>query len=93
MRVRNPRDHSRLLMKLGRILCFAVFAALLSFADEPKPDYMPKPLEFPPLNSARRIDGELVTLDFYHRKGQFRTASGELTRYLATSSHEISKLT
>jgi len=71
-------------MPMRRILCFSVIAmsALLALplfgADDSKPAYTLKPLEFPPLNSEKRVAGELVTLDFYHRKGQFRTATGEL---------------
>ena len=35
------------------------------------PWYQPKPLEFPPHHSDRRIGGELVSADFIHRSGQF----------------------
>jgi hypothetical protein len=37
-----------------------------------------KPLEFPPLDSAGRISGELVSAHFIHRTGQFRSANGDL---------------
>ncbi|MEO6751657.1 MAG: hypothetical protein ABIP85_07750, partial [Chthoniobacteraceae bacterium] len=36
--------------------------------------YAPKPLEFPPHHSDRRISGELVSADFVHRTGQFRAS-------------------
>jgi hypothetical protein len=49
------------------------------FANANLPWYQPKPLEFPPHHSDRRIGGELVSVDFIHRKGQFRaTKTGEL---------------
>jgi hypothetical protein len=52
------------------------------FANENLPWYQPKPLEFPPHHSDRRIGGELVTADFIHRTGQFRmTKTGELVDF------------
>ncbi len=49
------------------------------FANSELPWYQPKPLEFPPHHSDRRISGELVSADFIHRAGQFRTSrTGEL---------------
>jgi hypothetical protein len=52
------------------------------FANANLPWYQPKPHEFPPHHSDRRISGELVTLDFIHRIGQFRTSkSGELVDF------------
>ncbi len=49
------------------------------FANAGLPWYQPKPLEFPPHHSDRRINGELVSADFIHRTGQFRaSATGEL---------------
>ncbi len=35
------------------------------------------PLEFPKLEDARRVRGEIVCEDFVHRAGQFRTEQGE----------------
>ena len=35
-------------------------------------------LIFPKLEDAKRIHGELVSADFVHRSGQFRTEKGEL---------------
>jgi hypothetical protein len=35
-------------------------------------------LSFPKLTNAKRIQGELVSADFVHRSGQFRTNKGEL---------------
>lgn len=35
-------------------------------------------LNFPKLEDARRVRGELVSADFVHRSGQFRTEKGEL---------------
>jgi len=52
------------------------------FANAELPWYQPKPLEFPPHHSDRRISGELVSADFIHRTGQFRTSkSGELVDF------------
>ncbi|MDB6140757.1 MAG: hypothetical protein JWO94_3829 [Verrucomicrobiaceae bacterium] len=49
------------------------------FANPQLPWYQPKPLEFPPHHSDRRISGELVSADFIHRTGQFRASkNGEL---------------
>jgi hypothetical protein len=49
------------------------------FANADLPWYKPKPLEFPPHHSDRRISGELVSADYIHRTGQFRASkSGEL---------------
>jgi hypothetical protein len=49
------------------------------FANSNLPWYQPKALEFPPHHSDRRISGELVSADFIHRTGQFRTSkTGEL---------------
>jgi hypothetical protein len=49
------------------------------FANANLPWYQPKPLEFPPHHSDRRISGELVSADFIHRSGQFRASqTGEL---------------
>ena len=39
------------------------------------------PPVFPPLGSAQSVRGELVSADFIHRSGQFRTASGELMSF------------
>lgn len=36
---------------------------------------------FPPLGSAKSIQGELTSADFIHRTGQFRDADGKLTRF------------
>lgn len=52
------------------------------FANANLPWYLPKPLEFPPHHSDRRISGELVSADFIHRSGQFRTSkTGELVDF------------
>ncbi len=49
------------------------------FANANLPWYAPKPLEFPPHHSDRRISGEFVSADFIHRTGQFRASkTGEL---------------
>jgi len=49
------------------------------FANSQLPWYAPKAGEFPPHHSDHRVGGELVTADFIHRKGQFRTTkTGEL---------------
>ncbi|HZK82172.1 MAG TPA: hypothetical protein VFC46_13915 [Humisphaera sp.] len=49
------------------------------FANADLPWYELKPGEFPPHHSDRRIGGELVSADFIHRRGQFRTTkTGEL---------------
>lgn len=47
--------------------------------------YQLKPGEFPPLNSERRVSGELVEADFIHRAGEFRMeGSGELVGFALT---------
>lgn len=52
------------------------------FANAHLPWYQPKPLEFPPHHSDRRISGELVSADFVHRTGQFRVSqTGELVDF------------
>ena len=52
------------------------------FANANLPWYQPKPLEFPPHHSDRRISGELVSADFIHRTGQFRMSkTGELVEF------------
>jgi len=52
------------------------------FANANLPWYAPKPLEFPPHHSDRRISGELVSADFVHRTGQFRMSkTGELVDF------------
>jgi hypothetical protein len=52
------------------------------FANASLPWYQPKPGEFPPHHSDRRISGELVAADFIHRTGQFRTSkTGELVEF------------
>ena len=52
------------------------------FANSHLPWYQPKPLEFPPHHSDRRIGGELVSADFVHRTGQFRVSkTGELADF------------
>ena len=52
------------------------------FANANLPWYTPKPLEFPPHHSDRRISGELVQADFIHRTGQFRMSkTGELRSF------------
>ncbi|MGB8167215.1 MAG: hypothetical protein WCF18_06960, partial [Chthoniobacteraceae bacterium] len=52
------------------------------FANAQLPWYQPKPLEFPPHHSDRRVSGELVSADFIHRRGQFRTSkTGELVDF------------
>lgn len=51
------------------------------FANPNLPWYMPKPGEFPPHHSDRRIGGELVSADFIHRSGDFRTKDGQLIHF------------
>jgi hypothetical protein len=51
------------------------------FANASLPWYKPKTGEFPPHHSDRRISGELVSADFIHRTGQFRTRTGELVDF------------
>ncbi len=52
------------------------------FANEHLPWYQPKPGEFPPHHSDRRISGELVSADFIHRKGTLRRSqTGELVEF------------
>ncbi|WP_202797459.1 hypothetical protein [Chthoniobacter flavus] len=52
------------------------------FANANLPWYQPKPLEFPPHHSDRRINGELISADFIHRTGQFRVSkTGEVVEF------------
>src|SRR3954464_12611673 len=52
------------------------------FANANLPWYQPRPGEFPPHHSDRRISGELVAADFIHRPGQFRSSkTGELVEF------------
>src|SRR5438045_3769174 len=52
------------------------------FANAHLPWYQPKPGEFPPHHSDRRVSGELVSADFIHRTGQFRMSkNGELVDF------------
>src|SRR5437867_823794 len=76
----------RAVSSLGRVLPVFVALVSTLLAEEPKLDarypfrtdfananlpwYQPKPLEFPPHHSDRRISGELVSVDFIHRTGQ-----------------------
>src|SRR5438445_12595214 len=49
------------------------------FANANLPWYQPKPLEFPPHHSDRRIGGQLIGADYIHRTGQFRMSrTGEV---------------
>ncbi|MEP6671470.1 MAG: hypothetical protein ABJF10_20075 [Chthoniobacter sp.] len=52
------------------------------FANANLPWYQPKPLEFPPHHSDRRIGGTLISADYVHRSGQFRTSkTGEIVDF------------
>ena len=52
------------------------------FANAHLPWYQSKPGEFPPHHSDHRVGGELVSADFIHRTGQFRTSqTGELVNF------------
>ncbi|MDR3405804.1 MAG: hypothetical protein P4L99_25185 [Chthoniobacter sp.] len=52
------------------------------FANANLPWYQPKPLEFPPHHSDRRISGTLISADYIHRTGQFRTSkTGEIVDF------------
>lgn len=57
-----------------RLLCALLFASALSL---PVADAA-KAMEFPSLNDAKRIHGELVSVDFILRKGEFRADDGKL---------------
>src|SRR5690349_2418972 len=80
------------------LLPLAILATSASGADDSRPDprypfrtdfanahlpwYQPKPLEFPPHHSDRRIGGTLITVDFIHRTGQFRASkTGEVADF------------
>jgi hypothetical protein len=53
------------------------------FANANLPWYQPKPLEFPPHHSDRRINGQLISADFIHRTGQFRMSkTGEVVDFV-----------
>ena len=60
-----------------RHLCAFLFASVLSLAAADAG----KAMEFPSLNDTRRIHGELVSVDFILRKGEFRADDGTLTRF------------
>ena len=66
-------------------LCIAaVFVAMQASADDTHaaaPANL-KAQEFPSRSASHTLSGELVTLDFYHRKGQFRTENGELHDFI-----------
>jgi hypothetical protein len=52
------------------------------FANANLPWYQPKPLEFPPHHSDRRIGGQLISADYIHRTGQFRASkTGEVVEF------------
>lgn len=52
------------------------------YANRHLPWYQPQIGEFPPHHSDTRIDGELISADYIHRKGQFRAANtGEITDF------------
>ncbi|MCX6853246.1 MAG: hypothetical protein NTY98_30525 [Verrucomicrobia bacterium] len=57
-----------------RLLCVLLFASALSL---PAADAA-MAMEFPSLNDAKRIHGELVSVDFILRKGEFRADDGKL---------------
>ncbi len=57
-----------------RLLCALLFASALSL---PAADAA-KRMEFPSLNDAKRIHGELVSVDYILRKGEFRADDGKL---------------
>jgi hypothetical protein len=64
-----------MIRKLGFIFGFVVSSFVIchsSFAAPPV---------FPPHGSEKSVHGELVSADFIHRSGQFRTASGELMSF------------
>ncbi len=44
-------------------------------------DAVAAPPEFPALDAAKRVRGELVSADFIHRTGEFRTAAGKLISF------------
>ncbi|WP_395735453.1 hypothetical protein [Prosthecobacter sp.] len=54
-----------------RLLCSLLLASSL----------LAQALEFPSLNNARRIHGELVSVDYILRKGEFRADDGKLTPF------------
>lgn len=67
-------------------VCVAIIGVMLSrvhlAADEAQKDpHRPAARQFPPLNSEKRVSGELVTSNFYHRTGQFRNKAGELHNF------------
>ena len=60
-----------------RLLCALLFASALSVSAADAA----KAMEFPSLNDARRIHGELVSVDFILRKGEFRADDGKLMQF------------
>ncbi|OYW27868.1 MAG: hypothetical protein B7Z47_06330 [Chthoniobacter sp. 12-60-6] len=57
-----------------RFLCVLLFVSALSLSAADAA----KTTEFPSLNDAKRIHGELVSVDFILRKGEFRADDGKL---------------
>jgi hypothetical protein len=60
-----------------RLLCALLFISALAM---PAADAA-KAMEFPSLNDAKRIHGELVCVDYILRKGEFRADDGKLTPF------------
>lgn len=58
------------------LLCVVTFAAFCG-----RVATVAAPPVFPALGSAQSVRGELVSADFIHRSGQFRTTSGELMSF------------
>src|SRR3954469_24186958 len=97
MSVNSPLHFSSRQMGFAASL-LTLGAITLSGAEEPKSDarypfrtdfananlpwYQPKPLEFPPHHSDRRISGQLIGADYIHRTGQFRASkTGEVVEF------------
>lgn len=104
-----PRPRLSLLLRPGLALCLTLSAHFAvadepaktdarypfrtDFANANLPWYQPKPLEFPPYHSDRRIAGELVAVDYIHRTGQFRsTQTGELMDFALPPYGSVSYL-
>ncbi len=61
-----------------RLLCALLLASALSL---PAADAGSRAMEFPSLNDTKRIHGELVSVDFILRKGEFRADDGKLIKF------------
>jgi hypothetical protein len=79
-------------MQSGTAMLWLALAAV-ACAQEKKPDYVPKPGEFPPLEKAHSIAGELVFADHVNRLGVLHlVCNGDFEFYRGASPHRFALL-